>query len=88
MALDKLRFHNILVQKMDVPSEAAEELADVLDDGLVSQAEIDLLRSEMKAFEARIRELIWRVTLILVGAMATGFSILGAIGIALLVRSG
>ena len=43
-ALDagKLRFHNILVQKMDVPSEAAEELADVLDDGLVSQAEIDL----------------------------------------------
>ena len=42
----------------------------------------------MKAFEARIRELIWRVTLILVGAMATGFSILGAIGIALLVRGG
>ncbi len=34
MALDRLRFHNILVREMDAPSATATELAEVVDDGI------------------------------------------------------
>ena len=34
MALDKMRFHNIMVREMDAPSEATTELADVVDEGI------------------------------------------------------
>lgn len=91
MALNKMRFHNVLVRKMDIPSDVAEELAEIVDDAnndLAPRSEFELLRSEIRADLAEIRELIWRVTLILVGAMTMGFSVLAGIGIALLARSG
>ncbi len=91
MALNKMRFHNILVRKMDIPSDVAEELAEIVDDAnddLAPRSEFELLRSEIRAELAEIRELIWRVTLILVGAMTMGFSVLAGIGIALLARGG
>ena len=91
MALNKMRFHNVLVRKMDMPSDVAEELAEIVDDAnndLAPRSEFELLRSEIRADLAEIRELIWRVTLILVGAMTMGFSVLAGIGIALLARSG
>jgi hypothetical protein len=34
MALNRLRFHNILVREMDAPSDAATELAEVVDEGI------------------------------------------------------
>ena len=34
MALNRLRFHNILVQDMDAPSVAATELAETVDEGI------------------------------------------------------
>ena len=91
MALNKMRFHNILVRKMDIPSDVAEELAEIVDDAnddLAPRSEFELLRSEIRAELAEIRELIWRVTLILVGTMTMGFSVLAGIGIALLARGG
>ncbi len=91
MALNKMRFHNVLVRKMDIPSDVAEELAEIVDnanDDLAPRSEFELLRSEIRAELAEIRELIWRVTLILVGAMTMGFSVLAGIGIALLARGG
>ena len=34
MALDRLRFHNVLVREMDAPSVVATELAEVVDEGI------------------------------------------------------
>ena len=36
MALNRLRFHNILVREMDAPSPAASELAEVVDEGIAA----------------------------------------------------
>ena len=66
MALNRLRFHNILVRDMDAPSEAATELAELVDegieeskDGLATKQDLDLLRLEIaKHFNSQLRWMI------------------------------
>ena len=84
MTLNRLRFHNILVREMGAPSEAAEELANV-----VADASDNLVtKHEHAAAEARIREQIWRATLVVITVMgALGATIIGLL-IALLTRDG
>lgn len=45
MALNKLAFHNVLVREMDASSEAAEQLAELVDDG-IQGATTDLLTKQ------------------------------------------
>ena len=84
MALDRLRFHNILVRDLGAPSEAAEELANV-----VADASDNLVtKHKHEASEARVREQIWRATLVVITVMgALGATIIGLL-IALLTRGG
>ncbi len=60
MALDRLRFHNILVQEMDVPTDSATMLADVVDQGIQEGADGLLteqsFREEMARFRAEYME--------------------------------
>ena len=84
MALGKLRFRNILVRDMDAPTEAAEELANV-----VADASDDLVtKPEHAASEARIREQIWRATVVVIGVMGALGATIIALLIALLTRGG
>lgn len=88
MALNRLRFHNILVQDMDAPSEAATELAEVVDegieqskDGLATKHDIDLLRLEIIGqFNSHLR---W----LLAAGISIGGAIIGLL-IALIIRGG
>ena len=92
MALDRLRFHNILVRDMDVLSETATELADVVDEGIVDSTrdlatrhDLDVLRLDLlHAFKDEMNRLLrW--------LMVAGISIGGAIIallIALIIRGG
>ncbi len=95
MALDKLRFHNIMVRDMDQPFEAAEELAEVIDEGMQDRAEqrdtdhrfslmlaeVRAIRADMRAMQAEIYERITRMQLALVAAIG----LVGATSIALLI---
>ena len=82
MALSRFRF--ILAREMGAPSEAAEELANV-----VADASDNLVtKHEHAASEARIREQIWRATVVVIGVVgALGATIIGLL-IALLARGG
>ena len=74
MALNKLAFHNILVQEMDAPSSTAEKLADLVDeatDELVTKQDLAAtearLRNELADFRAEYlaemnRHLRWLMT--------------------------
>ena len=52
MALNKLAFHNILVQEMDAPSSTAEKLADLVDEATDEVA----TKHDLALTEARLRE--------------------------------
>ena len=88
MALDRLRFHNILVQEMGAPSEAAADLAAAIDDGfsdVATKQDVLVLRLELQnAFKDEMNRLLrWLI--------AGGFTIGGviiALLIALIVRGG
>ena len=83
MALDRLRFHNILVHEMDAPSETATELAEVVDDG-IKRATNDLAtkRDVEHAIANEVNRLLrWMVA---IGATIGGTII--ALLIALIVR--
>ena len=96
MALNRLRFHNILVREMDAPSPAATELAEVVDEGIADATDdlatkrdmttaIDQLRIEMQLmFHEEInRQLKW-----MIGAGITiGGAIIGLL-VALVMRGG
>ena len=80
MALNKLRFHNILVGDMGAPSAAAEELADVVDAASSDAA----TKADLAAAEARLGEQVWRVGFYLAGLLVA----IGGILIGLLVAFG
>jgi hypothetical protein len=85
MALNRLRLHNILVQDMNAPSEAATEVAEVIDEGI--QQSTDGLATRQDVEHAITRE----VNRLLRWLMAAGITIGGAIIallIALIVRGG
>ena len=55
MALNKLAFHNVLVQELDAPSATATKLAELVDestDDLVTKQD---LQDQMTLTEARLR---------------------------------
>ncbi len=88
MALNRLRFHNILVQEMDAPSEAATELAEVVDEGieqskndLATKHDLDLLRLEI------IRQFNNHLRWLLAAGISIGGAIIGLL-IALIIRGG
>ncbi|MCY3923009.1 MAG: hypothetical protein OXG27_11520 [Chloroflexi bacterium] len=89
MALDKLRFHNILVGEMGAPSEAATELADVVGLGIDEATEGLATKQDLQAglWELRL-ELLHafkdEMNRLLRWMMAAGITIGGAI-IALLI---
>ena len=84
MALNRLRFHNILVQDMDAPSTAATELAELVDeavgdgkDDLASKADLERLRLELLAeiqsrFNSHLRWVLvmWGSTIAAIVALA------------------
>ena len=81
MALNRLRFHNILVREMGAPSEAAEELAEVVAGATSDLATRDELDTRLAAWEARTRELVWRAVVVIITVLGA----LGATIIALLI---
>ena len=88
MALDRLRFHNILVQEMGAPSAAASELADAIDSGfsdVATKQDLLVLRLELQnAFKDEMNRLLrWLIA----GAFTIGGAII-ALLIALIVRGG
>ena len=86
MALNRLRFHNILVQDMDAPSEAATELAEVVDEGieeskreLATKHDLNLLQPEIiRQFNSHLR---WLLT----AGVTIGGAIIGLL-VALIIR--
>ena len=56
MALNRLRFHNILVQDMDAPSVAATELAETVDEGITDATDNLATQRDIALAEARLRE--------------------------------
>ena len=78
MALNRLRLHNVLVQDMDAPSEAATEVAEVIDEGI--QQSTDGLATKRDVEHAITKE----VNRLLRWLMAAGITLGGAI-IALLI---
>jgi len=94
MALNRLRFHNILVKDMGQPSEAAEELAEVVDEGMREHAlrietdqKFELLIAEMRVMRAEINERITRMQLALLTALGVATATIVGLLIALLARS-
>ena len=49
MALNRLRFHNILVREMDAPSPAATELAEVVDEGITSSTRDHATKQDVRS---------------------------------------
>lgn len=78
MALNRLRLHNIRVQEMDAPSDAATEVDEVIDDGI--KGSTDGLATKKDVEHAITKE----VNRLLRWLMAAGITIGGAI-IALLI---
>ena len=97
MAINRLRFHNILVQDMGAPSRSATELAELVDEGI--EASTDTLvtehafREEMSSFRVEMAsfraEMMAEINRLLKWLMVAGVTIGGsiiALLIALLVR--
>ena len=85
MALDRLRFHNILVREMDAPSPAATELAEVVDEGIRSSTSDHATKQDVEhAIDMAINRLLkW-----MVGAgVIIGGAIIGLL-VALVMRGG
>ena len=85
MALDRLRFHNILVREMDAPSPAATELAEVADEGIRSSTSDHATKQDVEhAIDMAINRLLkW-----MIGAGITiGGAIIGLL-VALVMRGG
>ena len=85
MALDRLRFHNILVREMDAPSPAATELAEVVDEGIRSSTSDHATKQDVEhAIDMAINRLLkW-----MVGAgVIIGGAIIGLL-VALFIRGG
>ena len=55
MALNKLAFHNVLVQELDAPSATATKLADLVDEGTDDLVTKQDLQDQMTLTEARLR---------------------------------
>ncbi len=84
MALNRLRFHNILVKEMDAPSDAATELAEVVDEGiedgreeLGTKRDLEILRLRLSTeiqtrFNSQLRWIMvmWGSTLAAIVALA------------------
>ncbi len=92
MALDRLRFHNILVQEMDAPSDSAATLAEVVDDGitegvsnLATKKDLEVLRltflAEMQSrFNSHLRWVIamWGSAIAAIVALAVAIILRGS----------
>ena len=55
MALDRLRFHNVLMEHTDIPSERIEELAMLIDESTADRAasaDVSLLSSDVRRWIA------------------------------------
>jgi len=94
MALNRLRFHNILVKDMDQPSEAAEELAEVVDEGMgdrtlksESDHRFELAQADLRVALAQMNERITRFQLAMLTALGAVSAIIIGLLIALLARS-
>ena len=92
MALNRLRFHNILVREMDAPSPAASELAEVVDEGIASstsdQATKQDVRSAVLEMQVMFHEEVNRLLKWVVGAgLTVGAAIIGLL-VALVMRGG
>ena len=86
MALNKLAFHNVLVRDMDMPSEAAEELADIVDEATDDLA----TKEDLAAMEARLRldfqMQIQSLTRWMIGMWGSVIAALVALTIAVLIK--
>lgn len=92
MALNRLRFHNILVQEMDVKSETAERLTDLVDeavqdgkDDLGTKTDLERLRLELLAemqsrFNSHLRWVMamWGSTIAAIVALAVAIILRGS----------
>ena len=92
MALNRLRFHNILVQDMEAPSAAATELAELVDeavgdgkDNLATKPDLDRLRLELLAemqsrFNSHLRWVMamWGSTIAAIIALAVAIILRGS----------
>ncbi len=92
MALNRLRFHNILVQEMDVRSETAERLTDLVDeavqdgkDDLGTKTDLERLRLELLAemqsrFNSHLRWVMamWGSTIAAIVALAVAIIVRGS----------
>ena len=83
MALNKLAFHNVLVQEMDAPSSTAEKLADLVDeanDELATKHDLALtearLREDIAKLEANVRN---EISLLLKWLIGLGIVLGGAL---------
>ena len=85
MALDKLRFHNILVRGMGAPSESATDLAETVDSGITDATRDHATKQDVEHYidKAINRLLRWMIG----GGIAIGGSIIGLL-IALVMRGG
>ena len=96
MALNRLRFHNILVREMNAPSPAASKLAEVVDEGIAAATgdlvtkrnmttEMNQLRLEMQLmFRDEIDRLLkWGVG----SGVAIGSAVIGLL-VALVLQGG
>ncbi len=92
MALNRLRFHNILVQEMNVRSETAEQLTDVVAEATDGNVTNQHLSRELELLELRVvAELRGEISRLLKWLLAAALTIGGAvIGllIALIARGG
>lgn len=85
MALNKLAFHNVLVQELDAPSSAAEKLADLVDettDDLVKRQDLgeteERLRNEIAQFRAEyLAEMNRHLRWLLTAGIALGGAMIG-----------
>ena len=92
MALNRLRFHNILVQDMGVESEIAERLTDVVTEATEGIVTNQHLSRELELVELRIiaefrGEITRLLKWLLAGALTIGGAIIGLL-IALIARGG
>ena len=55
MALDRPGFHNILVQDMDAPPDAATELTEVVDEGIKSSTDDLATKQDLDSGLERLR---------------------------------
>lgn len=90
MALDRLRFHNILVQEMDAPSDAATELAEVVDESMsdlvtkqdlkvgLEQLRLEVLAEMQSRFNSHLR---WVMTM-----WGSAIAAIVALAVAIIVR--